>query len=177
MKRAIASSLLVLFLFNSCGYYLLFLVLKHDIKLEMTGILSRGEGEQVTLRIHKDDARLVWVDKNEFDYHGKRYDVAKIQEKDDYLIIECIEDTLETDLIAGLERYLKKQHSHDSKTKTKTKQVLKKITSLYVTLRHAEVAPDKHAETNQYCLVRNRFQRVYLPVSVPPPDVQFNKRT
>jgi hypothetical protein len=172
VKRAVAFSLLILFLFNFCGYYLLFLILKSDIRDEMRMHLAHDQTE--ILKIHTSDKALKWVDKNEFDYKGKRYDVASIDEKNGYLIIHCIEDTLEQDLIAGLERILKKQHGHDSKTKTKHKQILKKVHSLYSSMKYAESLYNEEFLTTPFDHSDLKITSICLPIAVPPPDALFN---
>ncbi|MBI1837382.1 MAG: hypothetical protein HYR91_08975 [Flavobacteriia bacterium] len=47
----------------------------------------------------EDYEKLLWIDKNEFAYNESLYDVKEIQKKENQVIVFCLNDTNETDLI------------------------------------------------------------------------------
>jgi hypothetical protein len=114
LKKAAASFLLFIFLFNSMGYYFLFEVNRALVKREMTAQMQRSGVKLSILRIsdpvrNPDFKRL---DKREFLYQGKMYDILKEVKKGAVSIFYCIHDEKEQKLLAGFKKVCHSKLSH-----------------------------------------------------------------
>lgn len=75
----------------------------------MTAMIRSGSGlpseSLQTISIHVNDPAVKWVDKGEFIYNGKMYDVVSKKISGDRCIIVCINDREEETLVANYGRY------------------------------------------------------------------------
>ena len=110
MRKFISILLLLLLLYNSGGYVLIYLNLKEIIKEYAVGQLSRHAEQDslLTIKIPKRELDnpdvFKWVEENEFMYNNKMYDIAKSSERGDTVYFYCIEDKNEIildELFAG----------------------------------------------------------------------------
>ncbi len=106
LNEALAISVIVLFLFNSAGYYLLFELNKHAARHEMT-IAIQQHPEKLTVLTINDvttNIEFQWIHKNEFRYKGEMYDVVHEIKTGLKTVFICKHDTRESRLFAGLKR-------------------------------------------------------------------------
>jgi hypothetical protein len=110
LKKALSYIILVFFLFNSMGYYLLFELDRFMVKKEMDALIQNNQVPLAVIRIADagHDRSLRRIDKHEIEYKGMLYDVVReIREGNDRVFI-CLHDSKEEGLFAAL----KKAHFH-----------------------------------------------------------------
>lgn len=106
MKKVLVYTTLVLFLFNSMGYYLLFEINQYLIKKEMSMEIEKKQKPLIMLCIadadQDDDFRR--IHKGEIQYKGCMYDVAREYKSGRTSVFFCLQDTREDNLMAGLNK-------------------------------------------------------------------------
>jgi hypothetical protein len=106
MKKLFAYILLVLFLFNSMGYYVVYEFNKMLVKRETRAIIRNNSGKLVVIRVedaahHPGFSR---IDKDEFIYENRMYDVVSEKREGNVTIFTCIHDNKEERLVSGLKK-------------------------------------------------------------------------
>jgi|WetSurMetagenome_2_1015567.scaffolds.fasta_scaffold26078_3 hypothetical protein len=106
MKKLFAYILLLLFLFNSMGYYVVYEFNKMLVKRETRAIIRSNSGKLIVIRVedaehHPGFAR---IDKDEFIYENRMYDVVSEKKEGDVTIFTCIHDNKEERLVSGLKK-------------------------------------------------------------------------
>lgn len=109
MKKSLAFLILLVLLFNSIGYYLLFELKKYVIKKEMQSAIRHPSSKMVVLKIDhlEKDHEFQRIDKKEFRYKGAMYDIVREITTGHTTVFVCILDAKETGLFAGLKRETK----------------------------------------------------------------------
>jgi hypothetical protein len=104
LKKTLGYILLLLFLFNSLGYYFIFELFKYNVKKEMQTRTNIGSLELTILKITdvKDDPGFQRVEKKEIRYKGSLYDVIKELQSGRTTIFYCIHDKKEEILLATM---------------------------------------------------------------------------
>jgi len=106
VKKIVAAFILLVFLFNSMGYYFLFEVNKALVKREMAGRMKRSEFSLSVLTIENPGTNPEFrrIEKKEFIYRGKMYDVIREVRKGSCSVFYCIHDEKEQNLLAGFKK-------------------------------------------------------------------------
>jgi len=109
LKKPLAFLILLVILFNSIGYYLLFEVRKYVVKKEIQTAIQHHSSKMVILKIDhpEKDREFQWIDKKEFRYKGAMYDIVREKTTGHTTVFVCIHDVKETGLYAGLKRETK----------------------------------------------------------------------
>ena len=109
MKRLLSLFILVVFLFNTGGYYMMYWGLRYQATLELREQLDTGAyADSQTLTIALPLTLPYAVDRNyervdgEFEYRGEFYKLVKQQLKHDTLFIVCIKDIREKHLVGEM---------------------------------------------------------------------------
>src|SRR4051812_34432885 len=101
--------LLLIFLYNSIGYFFIFKCVQSDIKKEVAqSIQSVPDHALKAIAFNKMDVKKInWIEaKEEMRYNGEMYDVAKISETADSIIYYCMSDENEDRLYNELEEHV-----------------------------------------------------------------------
>jgi hypothetical protein len=114
MKFFASLFLLVLLMFQSLGYFLVFKLRQNEIRQEIKQQLLAGipDNKLFLLKIHdsltrQPNQQFQWIHNGEFRYHGQMYDIARSIRLDGETWFYCIADTKETQLVADLEKQIK----------------------------------------------------------------------
>lgn len=111
MKRWIAIVLLPVFLVNTNGYYLVFLVNQQMVRKEMMAEIRRGvfHPDILLLRFVKPerDPAFKRIDRHEFTYNGRMYDIVREARCGNETLIYCLHDTREEGLLANYTLFLR----------------------------------------------------------------------
>jgi len=110
--------LVIILLFNVCGYYIIFNVvqnnIRHDIKEQIREGMTESELTMIEITV-QNEAEIRWIEHNrEFTYRGNMYDVVKIKPVRDGKILYCINDIRERKLITD---FAKKNESNQKAKK------------------------------------------------------------
>jgi len=106
LRKIVAYILLLFFLFNSAGYYLLFELDKFMVKKEMHLALENGQDDLIILKVNNADHNRDFsrTEKHEIEYKGLLYDVVReIVHGPNHLFI-CLHDQKEEGLYTGLKK-------------------------------------------------------------------------
>lgn len=175
MKKIAAFFLLGIFLFNTMGYFIVFTIVKQQVK---TSVMNRIENNNSMeglsiITIKKENLKDVdWLeDKKEMRYAGERYDIVKSEETKTTVVYYCINDKQEESLFANLYEHIL---NHVSGVKTKKDSASKKLIDnselLYFSSFIFSVS-DKIANSNAYSSNSTRvYSAADLFIDSPPPE-------
>jgi hypothetical protein len=125
-----------LILFNLSGYYFVFRCDQIRIKSEMKAMIRngcfRGLYEEISILNPAADHDFKMLDKGEFLYRGKMYDVVSIRVSGAYVVFRCINDIREEQLLAGYHTYSSLVNGLNSPERSRNSQSM-----LYHIIKHA----------------------------------------
>ena len=106
LKKILTIFILIIFLFNSVGYYLLFEWNKQIIKIEVQKNIQEQTSRLTVLKINdvENNKEFQRVDRKEFRYKGALYDILREIKTGKTTLFICFHDKKETALFAGLKR-------------------------------------------------------------------------
>lgn len=97
--------MILLLLFNSMGYYLLYEANRAAVKREMRALIRTIPKKVTRLAIHASELKsLQRPEGHEIRYHGAMYDVIREEQSGDSLVFYCLRDFKEELLASGLKR-------------------------------------------------------------------------
>lgn len=109
MKKLSAIFILSILLVNVAGFYVYYAVQLQKIKSAMRQALKTFPDDQLdVLKLTKEEYRATCVDENEVKVQGRMYDVARVNIKQDSVIIFALHDKKEDDLLAFVEEIVSK---------------------------------------------------------------------
>lgn len=133
MKKILAIFIVVLLLFNSMGYYIVFKATQYAIKKEIKNIIKQGvpEKDLSLIKVAVDDVQkqavLEWLDKKEFRYHGQMFDVVRYYTCNDTTYYYCINDKQEEKLFSKLDNLIEHHSKKTDATRSKARGIYKNI--------------------------------------------------
>jgi hypothetical protein len=109
MKRVFAVLVTILFLFNIMGYYFVFSYNQYLVRNEMKRLIRAGcfEDSFIVLKIVNPSSNSDFkrIDKGEFLYKNKLYDIVSEIKTGNLIIFRCINDKNEEKLLTGFHHY------------------------------------------------------------------------
>ncbi len=105
-RKILILAVLLLFLYNTTGYYLLFELRKSQIRKEIRAQMKKKPTEIVTLRIAnpEQDPEFKRIHSREFRYRNEMYDILHQKKEGGVTVFFCIHDKKETRLFNSLSR-------------------------------------------------------------------------
>ncbi len=135
MKRTFSIVLLLVFVFNTGGFILLFRIQQVQIRKEIKRQIKDNLDSQelAIIRVTAENQnQLHWEHAKEFRYGGMMYDVVKKVVIDNLTTVYyCITDTQETTLFANLDLLVNKSMDAKSNGNHPLKNLLKFLSNLY----------------------------------------------
>jgi hypothetical protein len=169
--RIIVAILLLFFLFNSGGYFLLFKwkqeIVRCEIRQEIKRQLKQGvpEEETVLIVIHPGE-KIDWVKpEKEFWYKGGLFDIITSSTSNDTIFLRCINDTQEKVLFENLDNLV--QHQQQSKEPTKLNYF--KITGILETASFCLWPANQFAA--KFADLLNFYPKISPEIPSPPPEL------
>jgi hypothetical protein len=108
MKKSFSFLLVIIFLFNTMGYWFVFKVNQSVIQSVMRGIINSGFHKEMYVLIKIDHPEsnpdFKMLDHDEFTYCGRLYDIVSESSHGTTTWYYCINDKKEQRLIAGFEK-------------------------------------------------------------------------
>jgi hypothetical protein len=108
IKKIVAILVLVVFLFNTMGYYFVFEVNKSILRNDMRSLINSGAAQVMMhlIRIENQGSNRNFkkLDRTEFLYYGQLYDIVSESVKGNVTIYYCINDTHEERLLGNFEK-------------------------------------------------------------------------
>jgi hypothetical protein len=143
MKKTVSILLIVSFVFNTIGFYVLFFAVKYQNKERITELIHKGivDDHLILLKIPKkitsqNNASFQRIESDELKYNGNMYDIVKEESHDGLIYFYCISDEVEDEIIASIESYTQ-NNSFNNQLKNKynqnfIKQLLKDLLKDYL---------------------------------------------
>jgi len=173
LKKALAIFFLLLFLFNSLGYFIVFRLNQLEIRDQMhSELLQKTPNSSLTCITlsAKNTTHLDWTEENEFVYQGSRYDVVRTEKKADGSVSYfCMNDSKEDELFSQLDQNLGNQLDANKMNTGKTGKLILKLLSFdYVST---------FEKTTFHFTAQNLTPRAFIPgqsvfyyeITTPPP--------
>ena len=164
LRRFIAAVLLLLFLFNLGGSYVVFIILQHRISLEIKAMIRNGmEDEELTVIVvaSGSESDVSWIKPGkEFTLNGEMFDVVKSKTENGRILYYCINDRTEKKLITDF--------IHKGELMKKSRRLLTHANSIYIFQSASTViipAPTHHSFYNP----EESFLSKIHEVPYPPP--------
>lgn len=167
MKKVISYVLLLIFLYNTGGYYLWFKAEQFHIKSEIRKEIQTGIKHEfltiITVPVN-DESSIKWVELDkEFIFHDEMFDVVKIKSDKKTKQYYCINDKNEKQLIAD---FIKKESSQK-----KSENILQKvINNKYQTKPFTLNIFDYFINVDFYALV-DHYCSITIDVRSSPPKI------
>jgi hypothetical protein len=119
-----------------------------------------------SLKDKKSVAKLEWEDDHEFRLNGEMYDVIEKKIENNKLIIRCISDKKETELVTKYESM-----NRENNSRNKTALLLKFFGSTYLSTAHSEMAVRYKPVPSIIHLQADRVSSQVREVLTPPPQL------
>ena len=171
MSRFSSIVLLSVFLYTTIGYYFVFSFLDVENKIEMSDLLEQNGSVKVLCIQQTDLSNIIFYDDGkEISYYGKMYDVKQKSTNGGKIILSCVQDENETNLLANLDNSI--QNNINTKSSSEKKQDnLSKVT-----------LNDYYVNTNNCSLFQSSYKVIYYTsnfsvntfensISSPPPKI------
>jgi hypothetical protein len=131
--------LLAIFLFNSAGYYVVFLTQQVEIRDEMRAEINIGNFDKSftsVISINRTDLSKeveFFDDQTEMRYHGVMYDIAKKTETDNEVTFYCLNDSKESSLYALLDDHVNTHIAAKPCKDNSSKKISDNVVKIYFT--------------------------------------------
>jgi len=152
--------------FSLIGYHVFFHLQILKAKSEMFAFLKNQKHYKDVIEFsfkNTDAYQLDWENDSEFSYNNEMYDVIEKKTSGDELIIHCIADKHETELVNEYQKNNKQSQSNES--------VIKLITASFILPETVSLDQFEKKVKNQYFNHSSSLQKISSLVLAPPPDV------
>ncbi len=174
MRRLIALILLLFILLNIFGYQVVYLLRRHEIKEEMIEFLKNKPDDKLVteFRIDLNDKKTLdkfeWEEEHEFRLDGEMYDVIEKKAENGALIIRCVNDRKESDLVRAYQE-INKDRQDNSSSKNPSAILFKLMGANFIVLTHNEFLFSTNREIIFYDTFSDNIPSQCLDVLIPPP--------
>ena len=178
-KKAGILFFLSVFPFNSLGYFIVFKVSQNEIREEMALQLNNTSFSKAVTKIVLNDIDrndILWDENGkEFEYGDKSYDIIRKAREGSSLIVYCIADKKETQLLSNLDEHVNTNVLSDESKKQKSgKDLSSKIVKLYFQENNPLIGNLINDKSFSYASLTNRiYKSPVLYSETPPPDYRF----
>lgn len=175
MKKIVVIAVLLVFLVNTMGYYIVFEYSQYRIKQEMASQLRMGlfHPDLVLLKIKfpEKESHFRRIEKNEFSYYGKMYDVVIEHKSGDTTLFYCIHDKKEESLLADFTIYLRRTGRSGSSSKDNPLQALLHNLVTQALLQKMVIPLRGPGVAIMFSRSKEQIIPVYLAPFAPPPEL------
>lgn len=107
LKRIVSVVVLSIFLAHFAGFYIYFIVQLKQVRKEMRSKLKVLPVEELELiRLSSQQFKKAKVEEDEIRVNDKMYDIARVEKRGDLLLVYCIHDEAEDNILAFLDKIL-----------------------------------------------------------------------
>jgi hypothetical protein len=175
MKRVFAVLITLLFLFNTMGYYFIFSYNQYLVRSEMKRFIRSGyfEDSYIVLKIVNPSLNPDFkrVNKGEFRYKDKLYDIVSETKTDNFTTFRCINDKNEEKLLSGFHHYFELASSQNNPVKARhARAMLYHVIKLALPENPLNICPVVPSEIS-FINPINLLSSVFNPPVSPPPKV------
>ncbi len=171
MCRIISILLSFLIILNSSGYVFIYIERLASNKQKMELLISSQKNlslfEKFIFTEKEFSSKIKWHSKIEFELNGKMYDIAKVNKTNERVIVYCIQDEKEDELISSFEKVNKTNSEKDKLHFTQTYNTSNLI-AVENKLFLSEKIRNVTALSGDYF---NNYRSVFLQSPTPPPKI------
>jgi len=173
VKKTFSAILILALFLNGSGYYIFYKIRKQELKSTMKEYLlaSPDPGNLTEFHFDMNDKKslnkMEWENDHEFWYEDELYDLIEKKTEGDRIIIRCINDKKEGDLMKLMQKISNDNQGNNS-TKGRSVLFLKLIQTSFIKSETPEILS---FSTHHYSIpysVSDTFN-AYLEVMTPPP--------
>jgi len=107
VKRTLSVLVLSIFLAHFAGFYVYFFVQLKQVRKEMRVKLKDLPEEELELiKLSFTEYQKAKIEEHEIRVEGKMYDIARVEEKNGVILVYCLHDKAEDNLLAFLDKIL-----------------------------------------------------------------------
>ncbi|MFZ4521750.1 MAG: hypothetical protein ACOYNC_08595 [Bacteroidales bacterium] len=175
MKKFVAIGVLFVFLVNTMGYYVVFKCNQYLVKKEMVTQMRGGvfHPDIVLLKIlHPEkEKQFRRVEKNEFSYQGKLYDIVVERKCGDTSIFYCLHDKKEEALLADFTVFLRRSGGSGTSSKDNPLPALLHNLISQALIQNPSLPEMGSGVTFVFPISQEPIIPVYLVHFAPPPEI------
>lgn len=117
LKKYTSLLLVTLLVIHLAGVYAYFAVRLLEIRKVAREQLTQLPADQLqVIAVPLDQFRSSWMDDGELSWHGKMYDIARIETSGNIIMIYCLHDTAEDDLLGFISAVIDLSHQEIPET-------------------------------------------------------------
>jgi hypothetical protein len=177
LKRIACIFLLFVFSFNLAGYYPFFEILQLQVKREIRARIKNSVPKNAlhAIKLSENEKNMHWYEAGEeFNLHGKMYDIVQTEIRNGETIYHCVDDTEEAKLFAQLDELVNQNLANDNSASGKTaRNLLKHFSEVYIPALRFDlliIPAEKQISYKPY--LENAL--AYLPKKLTPPPQHFS---
>jgi hypothetical protein len=175
LKKIAAIAVLFVFLVNTMGYFVVFKYNQYLVKQEMISRIRTGilHPDVVILKIlhPEQNQQFRRIEKNEFTFCGRLYDIVVERKTGDTTIFYCLHDNKEESLIADFTLYLRNRGRSGSSQKDDPMHSLLHNLVTQALIQNRTLPDKDHGVTFVFPVYQPRIIPVYLVHVAPPPEI------
>ena len=174
VRKTFTLFLLLIILVQVIGYYFAFRLRQVEVRREVYSYLkSHTSDKNLThfqLRLINGqftDERFSWENENEFEFAGKMYDVIERTVTGNNVVLHCLEDKKETELVKAFEET---QRSQTQQSKNRTASLLQILSIMYLPVQVESVSPDSISAQHIFISYSSSVIERATDILTPPPQ-------
>lgn len=168
MKKYLNIFLLITIFLNTSGYVLIYKKQQYDIKKEMFRKISTIIDLRLLTKLKLSKTSLPeWKDENEIKFNGSLYDIVKKEDKGSYVILYCINDQKEENVLKNFSKHFDDQNKNSSSKRTIAVFSFNAVVNFIYTL-HKESVFSENIIANKDC-----YKSIIKNITSPPPKFSF----
>lgn len=175
MKKIVVIAVLFVFLLNTMGYYVVFKYNRYMVKKEMIYQIRMGlfHPNIVLLKIlHPEkEQQFCRIEKNEFTYFGKLYDVVVERKSGDTTLFYCLHDKKEESLLANFTLCLRRNGRSGSSPRDNPIHALLHNLITQALIQNPGLPLHGQGVTFIFPISKTPIFPVYLVHFAPPPEI------
>lgn len=174
MKKIVSAAVLLVFLFNTMGYYVVFKCSQYLVKRDMSEQLRTGmfHPDLVLLKIIHPEKNKAFrqMGAREFSWRGRMFDVVVTRKSGDTTLFYCLHDKKEERLIAGYRDYQRVADSQGSSKKQSPFRSLVQNLIIQALIQEQPSYTGRQATTFNFGRSQLSPVEGYLATPSPPPE-------
>lgn len=175
MRKSFTLLLLLIILVQVIGYYFAFRLRQVEVRREVYAYLKTHTCDNnlthFQLQLNNGqlaDDRFAWENENEFEFAGKMYDVIERNVAGNNVVLHCLEDKKETELVNA---FGETQKNQSQQSKSRTASLLQILSVLYLPAQVDSLSPAAVTMQHSFtCFTSTIIERAADILTPPPQD-------
>lgn len=158
------------------GIFVVFKIEQTQVRKEIKHQIKSGLRENdlhLFVYSKKEFEQFDWVRKDlEFELNNEMFDIVRSENKDDTVLLYCVNDKEETLLFAQLDEMIRKKMEQESSSSQNSSRKLVKFFKLFncILPQFENKYQSEEADQNTFSELISHYLSPYIKVSSPPPD-------